>query len=93
MLGLPASGVAYLTPKEFWSSLGRWTGIMWASCSFLALAGPPLAGLLVRKFGISAVGYWTGANLLVAGALMSIAVRVKVKEVRFGETEKNERSM
>lgn len=74
LFGLPASGVAYILPKQFGDSLGAWTGIMWALSSGFALIGPPIVGRLVERYSIESVGYWAGVNLLVAGTLVSTAV-------------------
>lgn len=77
MFGLPASGVAFILPKELGDSLGAWTGIMWALSSVFALVGPPIVGQLVRQYTIEAVAYWTGVNLLVAGMLIAVAIWMK----------------
>lgn len=77
LFGLPASGVAYILPKQLGDSIGAWTGIMWALSSGFALIGPPIVGRLVERYSIESVGYWTGANLLVAGTLVSTAVWMK----------------
>lgn len=68
------SGVAHIIPANRQDSLDVWTGMLWSSCCFLALAGPPVSGALREKFSIEAVGYWTGANLLVAGTLSTFAM-------------------
>ena len=47
---------------------------MWSSCSLFALAGPPIAGYCVKKFGIVAVGYWTGINFALASTLVVLAM-------------------
>lgn len=80
LLGLPASGVAYIIPTNRQDSLGVWTGMMWTSCCFFALAGPPIAGVLRKRYTIEAVGYWAGANLSVAGALSLLALLANRKE-------------
>ena len=77
LFGLPASCVAYILPKQFSDSLGAWTGIMWALSSAFALIGPSIVGQLVKSCSIESVGYWTGANLLVAGTLVSMTVWMK----------------
>ncbi len=74
ILGLPASGVAFILPDNMHDSLGAWTGIAWAMSSIFALIGPPIVGELVRRYSINAVGYWTGGNLLVAGGLMTMVI-------------------
>lgn len=86
MFGLPASGVAFILPKQLGDSLGAWTGIMWALSSAFALIGPPIVGQLVKRYAIDSVGYWTGVNLLVAGTLISMAIWMKHLE------DKRERS-
>ena len=86
MFGLPASGVAFILPKQLVDSLGAWTGTMWALSSGFALIGPPIVGQLVNRYSIESVGYWTGVNLFVAGALISVAVWMKHLE------DKRERS-
>lgn len=85
MLGLPASCVAQIIPAKKLNSLGVWTGMMWSSCCILAMAGPPIAGVLHKKFTIEALGYWTGVNLIVAGLLSSFAMWAHFQE--------NQRSM
>ena len=82
LFGLPASGVAFILPKHLGDSLGAWTGIMWALSSIFALIGPPIVGQLVKNYSIESVGYWTGANLLVAGTLISIAIWMQYLEDR-----------
>ncbi len=82
LFGLPASGVAFILPKHLGDSLGAWTGIMWALSSIFALIGPPIVGQLVRNYSIESVAYWTGANLLVAGTLISIAIWMQHLEDR-----------
>ena len=82
LFGLPASGVAFILPKHLGDSLGAWTGILWALSSIFALIGPPIVGQLVKNYSIESVGYWTGANLLVAGALISIAIWMQYLEDR-----------
>ena len=77
LFGLPASGVAYILPRQLDDSLGAWTGIMWALSSGFALIGPPIVGRLVERYSIESVGYWAGASLLVAGTLVSAAVWMK----------------
>ena len=77
LFGLPASGVAFILPKELGDSLGAWTGIMWALSSVFALVGPPIVGQLVRQYTIEAVAYWTGVNLMVAGMLIAVAIWMK----------------
>ena len=78
-VGLPASVIAYIIPKENKQSLGAWTGLMWSSCAVTCLTGPPIAGTLVRRNGISAVGYWAGSCLLLATVLVSLAAWEKRK--------------
>ncbi len=82
LFGLPASGVAFILPKHLGDSLEAWTGIMWALSSIFALIGPPIVGQLVRNYSIESVAYWTGANLLVAGTLISIAIWMQHLEDR-----------
>lgn len=92
LFGLPASGVAFILPKQLGDSLGAWTGIMWALSSVFALIGPPIVGQLIKRYWIESVGYWTGVNLLVAGALISIAIWMKHledKRERWSNTELN----
>ncbi|KAL8733864.1 MAG: hypothetical protein Q9166_001852 [cf. Caloplaca sp. 2 TL-2023] len=80
MLSLPASGVAYLIPDERHSHIGQWTGMMWSSVSIFALIGPLIAAALKRKFGMDAVGYWTGATMLVTTVLFACSVYLKRRE-------------
>ncbi len=92
MLGLPASGVAQIIPADSQDSLGVWTGILWSSCCVFALAGPPIAGALREQFSIEAVGYWAGANLLVAGllstaAMLASSVADDTKQSHFGSSD------
>lgn len=86
LFGLPASGVAFILPKQLADSLGAWTGTMWALSSGFALIGPAIVGQLVNRYSIESVGYWTGVNLFVAGTLISVAVWMKHLE------DKRERS-
>ena len=78
-VGLPASVIAYIIPEENMQSLGAWTGMMWSSCAVTCLTGPPIAGALVRRHGIPAVGYWTGSCLLLATVLVGLAAWEKRK--------------
>ena len=78
-MGLPASVIAYIIPKENKQSLGAWTGMMWSSCAVTCLTGPPITGALVRQRGIAAVGYWAGSCLLLATALIGLAAWEKRK--------------
>ncbi|KAL9055174.1 MAG: hypothetical protein Q9206_003244 [Seirophora lacunosa] len=80
MLSLPASGVAYLIPDELQSHAGQWTGMMWSTVSVFALVGPLVAAELNRKFGMNAVGYWTGATLLVTTILFACSMYLKSQE-------------
>ena len=73
MFGLPASGVAYLIPKEHKKSLGLWTGMMWSSCAPFSLLGPLIGGALRQRYGLDAIGFWAGLNLLVASILQILA--------------------
>ena len=81
MFGLPASGMAFLLPVELTPMLGVWTGMM-LGMSSLSIVGPPIAGALVEEYGISSVGYWAGAGLVVAGGLISLAMRMRHIEGR-----------
>lgn len=78
-MGLPASVITYIIPEEKKQSLGAWTGMMWSSCAVTYLIGPPIAGALVRRHGILAVGYWAGSSLLLAAVLVSLAAWEKRK--------------
>ena len=78
-VGLPASVIAYIVPKKNKQSLGAWTGMMWSSCAVTCLTGPPIAGTLVRRHGISAVGCWAGSCLLLATVLVGLAAWEKRK--------------
>ena len=78
-VGLPASVIAYIIPEENKQSLGAWTGMMWSSCAVTCLTGPPIAGALVRRHGIPAVGYWAGSYLLLATVLVGLAAWEKRK--------------
>ena len=80
LFGLPASGVAFILPTELADSIGAWTGMMWAMSSIFALIGPPIVGQLVKLYSIESVAYWTGANLVVAGLLISGAIWLKCRE-------------
>ncbi|KAI4240804.1 MAG: hypothetical protein L6R40_004918 [Gallowayella cf. fulva] len=80
MLSLPASGVAYLIPDERHSHVGQWTGMMWSGVSIFALIGPLIAAALKRKYGMDAVGYWTGATMLVTTVLFAGSMYLKRKE-------------
>ena len=82
MVGLPASCVARIIPNERHDSLGVWTGMMWSYCSFLAFAGPPIAGVLHGRYGIETVGYWTGANLFIASLLSAAALLLSIQADR-----------
>ena len=79
IIGLPASAIAYIIPPEHIDSLGAWTGTMCSFCSIFALAGPPIAGQLVKRCGINAVGYWARVNLLLASVLVGTALWEKMK--------------
>lgn len=78
-VGLPASVIAYIIPDENKPSLGAWTGMMWSSCAITCLTGPPIAGALVRRHGIHAVGYWAGSFLSLAAMLVGLAAWEKRK--------------
>ena len=93
LFSLPASGVAYILPKDLGDSLGAWTGIMWALGSVFALAGPPIVGQLVKRSSIDAVGYWTGANLLVAWGLISMVTWSKHHKDQRDAGKDSEQSM
>ncbi|KAI4171743.1 MAG: hypothetical protein LQ343_003994 [Gyalolechia ehrenbergii] len=80
MLSLPASGVAYLIPDERQSHVGQWTGMMWSGVSIFALVGPLIAAALKRKLGMDAIGYWTGATMVLTSALFTWAIYLKRKE-------------
>ncbi|CAF9918312.1 MAG: hypothetical protein ALECFALPRED_000642 [Alectoria fallacina] len=56
LFGLPASGVAFILPKQLADSLGAWTGTMWALSSGFALIGPAIVGQLVNRYSIESVG-------------------------------------
>lgn len=73
ILGLPASGVAHVIPATSRDSLGTWTGMLWSCCCIPAFVGPVIAGHLRDRYSIEAVGYWCGANLIVAGFLSTLA--------------------
>ena len=92
LFGLPASGVAFILPKQLSDSLGAWTGIMWALSSLFALIGPPIVGQLVKHYSIESVGYWTGVNLLVAGILISMAIWMKHLEDKRERSKNGERN-
>ncbi|KAL8705794.1 MAG: hypothetical protein Q9201_001140 [Fulgogasparrea decipioides] len=79
MLSLPASGVAYLIPNDRQSHVGQWTGMMWSGVSIFALVGPLIAAALKRKFGMDAIGYWTGATMLVTTILFVWSMYLKRK--------------
>ncbi|KAL8943590.1 MAG: hypothetical protein Q9216_000955 [Gyalolechia sp. 2 TL-2023] len=87
MLSLPASGVAYLIPDERKSHVGQWTGMMWSGVSIFALVGPLIAAALRRKFGMDAVGYWTGATMVLTAVLFTWAVYLKRREDKAIEGE------
>ncbi|KAL9596953.1 MAG: hypothetical protein Q9219_005464 [cf. Caloplaca sp. 3 TL-2023] len=80
MLSLPASGVAYLIPDDRQSHAGQWTGMMWSAVSIFALVGPLIAAALRRKFGMDAIGYWTGATMVVTTILFAWSMYLKRKE-------------
>lgn len=80
MLALPASGIAYLIPEERRNLLGQWTGTMWSTVSIFTLTGPLIAAALRRKFGMDAVGYWTGGTLFAAGIFLALATRTKAAQ-------------
>ncbi|KAL8872135.1 MAG: hypothetical protein Q9174_002181 [Haloplaca sp. 1 TL-2023] len=80
MLSLPASGVAYLIPDERQSHAGQWTGMMWSGVSIFALVGPLIAATLKRRFGMNAVGYWTGSTMLLTTVLFVCSIYLKRKE-------------
>ncbi|KAL8842638.1 MAG: hypothetical protein Q9170_000413 [Blastenia crenularia] len=75
-----ATRVAYLIPDERQSHAGQWTGMMWSAVSVFALVGPLIAAALKRKFGMDAVGYWTGATMLVTTGLLAWSMYLKRKE-------------
>jgi predicted permease len=77
---LPASGVAYIIPEEWKDRVGVWTGMMWTPCAPFALAGPPLAVITKRRYGIAVIGSWTGSMLVVAACLLLAALIIKFKE-------------
>ncbi|KAL8919946.1 MAG: hypothetical protein Q9208_006514 [Pyrenodesmia sp. 3 TL-2023] len=80
MLALPASGVAYLIPDDRQSHAGQWTGMMWSGVSVFALVGPMIAAALKRRFGMDAVGYWTGATMLATTVLFAWSMYLKRQE-------------
>lgn len=47
--------------------------------SIFALVGPLIAAALKRQFGMNAVGYWTGATLLVTTVLFAWSMYLKRK--------------
>ncbi|KAL8708194.1 MAG: hypothetical protein Q9220_006864 [cf. Caloplaca sp. 1 TL-2023] len=86
MLSLPASGVAYLIPNDRQSHVGQWTGMMWSGVSIFALTGPLIAAALKRRYGMDAVGYWTGATMLVTTGLLAWSTYLKrLEEKQAGE--------
>lgn len=93
LFGLPASGVAFILPKQLGDSLGAWTGIMWALSSAFALIGPPIVGELVKGYSIESVGYWTGVNLFVAGTVISIAIWMRHLEDKRERSKNSELNM
>ncbi|KAL8950897.1 MAG: hypothetical protein Q9222_003093 [Ikaeria aurantiellina] len=85
MLSLPASGVAYLIPNDRQSHVGQWTGMMWSGVSIFALIGPLIAAALKRRYGMDAVGYWTGAVMLVTTGLLAWSTYLKRGEEKAAE--------
>lgn len=82
MFGLPASGVAHIIPRKHENSLGLWTGMMWSSCAPFSLLGPLIGGLLRQRYGLNAIGFWAGLNLLVASILQMLAHRANNSDKR-----------
>ena len=92
LFSLPASGVAYLIHPDYAGSLGTWTGIMWGSCSVFALTGPLITGSLVKNFGITSAGHWSGGNLFIAGCFLAAIISMerragKVQERHAAQSE------
>ncbi len=54
--------------------------MMWTPCAPFALAGPPLAVITKRRYGIAVIGSWTGSMLVVAACLLLAALIIKFKE-------------
>ncbi|KAL8717690.1 MAG: hypothetical protein Q9225_005098 [Loekoesia sp. 1 TL-2023] len=51
-----------------------------SAVSIFALVGPLIAAALQRKFGMDAVGYWTGATMLLTTVLFGWSMYLKRKE-------------
>lgn len=51
-----------------------------SAVSVFALIGPLIAAALKRKYGMDAVGYWTGATLLVTTVLFAWSMYLKRQE-------------
>lgn len=77
VFGLPASAVAYIIPREHIPSLGVWTGMMWSSSAPFSLLGPLIGGALRQRYGLNAIGFWAGLNLLAASIFQMSAHRAK----------------
>lgn len=56
-----------------------------SAVSAFALVGPLIAAALNRRFGMNAVGYWTGATLLVTTILFACSMHLKSQEDKSSE--------
>ncbi|KAL8656503.1 MAG: hypothetical protein Q9210_000218 [Variospora velana] len=56
-----------------------------SAVSAFALVGPLIAAALNRRFDMNAVGYWTGATLLVATILFACSMHLKSQEDKSSE--------
>ena len=59
---------------------GKVTEISRSGVSIFALVGPLIAATLKRRFGMNAVGYWTGSTMLLTAVLFVWSMYLKRKE-------------
>lgn len=87
VIGLPAASVAHIlgSKRSERAKLGHWTGMMYTAASPFALAGPVIAGHLLRRYGkvdnFISVQLWSGFCLLLAASSMAVAIYFHRREI------------
>ena len=79
VVGIPASAVVSLVPPESQPRSSQWVGQTSSLSSISALVGPVIAGALYKRFGINAIGLFTGAFLVIGSICQVIAWWTKVR--------------
>lgn len=71
---LPVNDIQDILGPKRQDRFGQYTGMTYLIASPFILTGPLVTGLLVDKFGMNAVAYWTIAGFVASAVFLTISV-------------------